>query len=278
MHRIELDYQAGSYRAPGQLPKRPTDETRYLSNDQIQHLTDILADIPALLEDLEIATTKNVRFPTRTIQGDGTEAAIMFNTSASYAAKQLRTVTVGAAIHLWNRLVPAGIRHRLDNPTLAAEWLTGSLDRLALQPDAEQTARDITRAHNRAIRVIEHPQETRYLGECPKCHNDLEADEEATHIECPCGWAAPIDDVLAEALKLGDDLLFTDTELVGAIQVDGRNLTRDRINGWVRRRRLEPRTKVSWWHGKLQVVRAYRLGDVRQLILELERRKDRKAS
>lgn len=274
MHRIELDYQAGSYRAHGRLPKRPNDDPRYLSTEQIVHLAAILEDIPALLEDLEIAIMKDVRFPTRTVQGDGTEAAIMFNTSASYASQQLRIAITGAAVDLWNQLVGAGIHHHLADPVDAAEWLNASLDRLALVPDAEQTARNVTRAHNRGIRVIEHPRETRYLGECPKCHADLEADETATHIECDCGWAAPIDDVLREALKFGDDLLFTTDELAEAgIQVAGQVLTYERIKKWGQRGRLEPRTKITWWQGKLQSVRAYRLGDVRQLILELERKK-----
>lgn len=280
---LDLSYQAVRYHAPGRLPKRPDDEDRYLSTDQIDHLAATLRDVPQLLEDLDIAITKDVRFPTRTVHGDGTEAAIVFNTSASYASNQLRTAVTAAAIHLWNHLTP-GTRHSLHDPLDAAEWLHNSLRKLALVPDAETSAKAISRAADRAMRVIDHPREVGYLGQCPKCGADLEAEAGSQYVVCQeptgddiCGWTAQVDQVIRGAIVRSRDRLFTDSELVGVFRIDdGRDVTRNQINSWARSGRLTPHEEKRWDKHAQKIVsrRTYRLSEVQQLVDELQRKRE----
>lgn len=312
LQAFELDYQTVRWADTlDRWPTRPDDENRYLSTEQIDRIANVLRDLPQLLEDLEIAITKDVRFPPRKIrprladeplpgpfspadQKSASEAGVIinrppvFNASASQARSQIGKAVTVAAIHVWNRLAP-GVRHKLADPLDAAEWLHGQLDQLALDPEAEKIGRRIVSRVRHGHHVIDHPREIRYLGICPKCGADLEVEHGDDTIVCQqivdttgddvvvCGWFGAVDVIIADAIKASRDALFTDSELVGVFELDGRQVTRNQINSWSRSGRLAPHEQKRWnkHSSKIESRRTYRLSDVQALVDELERKRSR---
>lgn len=253
----------------------------------VADLRGVLADIPALLADLELARTKIVSFvaPSTPHHDDNpdpaespaeTSTALPWSEAASRADRRLRANLAAAT---------AALALPDSPPATAARLITGRLTQLARRDDATTWARRLTRAAAAAHRAIDRPPSLWYYGPCPTCGRDIytERVRDLPHAEvaCPrkdCAYSAPLADHRLAQLDAGEDRMLTVGELVGAITSAGEHVTRDQINSWIRREGLprEPRTIPRLTAGgKLMHVEVYvyRLGDVRRLALEAEQRR-----
>lgn len=275
---LSIDYQSRPWRAIGGIPEH-TDRGEYVSRDQLSYTARCLEDVPYLAADLEITASRQDRFPSRpTVNGDGSESPLPYREGALRAAERLAFVVTSVAALVWHRATAGQPTPRWTGYE-AAGWLLASLDQLAHDPDAEQLARRICEAHDRCLEgPIEHPPEWRYLGRCPSCGDDLEAQRGQPKVQCPCGWTADTQAVIDRALEAAQDMLLTDTQLVGALELDGRAVTRDQIKGWHARGRLAGHEQQRWAPraGRIVTVRTYRLSEVRNLVSQLEARRTRR--
>lgn len=272
-HVLDLDYRSRPWAAAGSLPDRPEGEEEHLGREQARHLARVLDDLPYLIADLEVAATKQDRFPHRPVpEGDGTESPLPYRVGAADAAQELALAVLTVAQIVWHR-ASGGQASPFRNAREAAWWLRSSLRVMAQDPDAEAYAYRICAAHDQAMGgPIERPPDWRYLGDCPNCGVDLQAESTAEIVECDCGWRKDIQDVINDALAATEDMLFTETQLVGALELDGKIITRYQIQGWHRRGRLAGHEHKRWAPNarKIISVRTYRLGDVRALVSALE--------
>lgn len=278
---MRLDYLSRPWQAFGGIPDAPDQEREHIARDQLNYLDRCLADVPYLAADLEIAATKQDRFPSRpTPITDGTESPLPYREGAARAADRLWLAVLSVATMIWHHGThgqPAPFRSSRD----AAAWLRTNLPALARDPDAEQYARRIADAHDQALAgPVERPPDWTYLGPCPACNEDLEALSGQDRVTCDCGWTEDVRTVIAQALEAAQDMLFTDTQLVGALELDGKIVSRDQIKGWHRRGRLQAHDVKRWAPRagsgatpKIVTVRTFRLSEVRELVARMEARR-----
>ncbi|GAA1436377.1 hypothetical protein GCM10009616_35980 [Microlunatus lacustris] len=233
----------------------------YLCDDCADQLQQVLADLPALLRDLGDATCKQTAFVQHGSrhgqQQARDEAPVDFNPSASHARAKLLTAV-----------------RRLGSRTV---------HQLVVDPTAAEIAHEITVAASRGQRIIDSPPSLWFYGACPECRTELyleriDGDDPEATIHCDsCGYAANLQAHNRAQLNAGEDRMLTVTELVSAITTAGEVVTRNQIDGWIRRGGLprEQRPIPRWRDGRLvaELVYVYRLGDVRDLALQAEIRK-----
>lgn len=240
----------------------------------------VLSDIPALLHDLDLAITKGVRFvqhgQRKTSEARPDEAPVDFNPAAADARQRIIDALDQTAADL------AGIH---PGPPTAIAWqLRVQARRLAWRDDTPAHARTISTAVARAHRVIDAPKDLVYYGPCPTCGDEIwlerlrEDDREP--VTCPnpaCAYRARLTAHQLQQLDLNHEKLMTVSELVSAITSAGETVTRDQINGWIRRGRLATHTmsRPRFYDGQIhsEQITTCRLGDVRALALEAEERR-----
>jgi hypothetical protein len=239
----------------------------------------VLADIPQLLDDLDIAIAGETRFVEhghRTLNGDqptgGGHPAV--------AAQQRLTLALygdGTDTH-------PGVSDWFNNygPASYARQLARHLTQVQHEPRMPNLARDLTQAASRAHHVIDSPADMTYYGPCPDCGRDLIQDRiwqsrdpddpklASDLVTCrypSCGYTATLDVHQQNLLAAGENRWLTVGELVSAITSGGEPVTRKQINGWIEREGLarEKRIRPRYINGELVTseVWTYRLGDVR---------------
>jgi hypothetical protein len=249
-----------------------------ICTDCAESLARVLADVPLLLDDLDIAISGATRFvehgasETRNPDRTGSHPAI---------AAQQRLTTAMTAVADW---------FDDKDPTRLADQLSKWLDRLAGLPPMPRIARNISQAASKAHKIIDAPAELWYYGPCPSCERDLwqeriHHEDTKTPIVCrfpSCDYAAPLDVHNRKALEVGHDRLMTIDELVGAIASGGIPITREQIKGWIYRDGLprEKRNRPRYVDGELHQneVWTYRLGDVLDCVLRVEAKRNRAVS
>ena len=214
------------------------------------HLERLLGDVPAIVEALQTAHTKDTRFPAlghkrHDPEQAADESPIPVNLGASRVLADLTATLGGDPVRASRYWLTYPTRNRLANAML----------------------RDLSRAMRRAHHVIDRPEDLVYVGNC-QCGRELHTPRGHT-ILCDCGyhaeWQAHLDQILADRL----DTLMTVSELTTATGLDrGRvkNLTR-RMTGT-----KVARPHLSGWVISSEEVEMYRLGDV---IAEHERRQEK---
>lgn len=214
------------------------------------HLERLLGDVPAIVEALQTARTKDTKFPPLGHKHTDPEQAadespIPVNLGASRVLADLTTTLGGDPVRASRYWLTYPTQNRLANAML----------------------RDLSRAMRRAHHVIDRPEDLVYVGNC-QCGRELHTPRGHT-ILCDCGyhadWQAHLDQILADRL----DTLMTVSELTTATGLDrGRvkNLTR-RMTGT-----KVARPHLSGWVISSEEVEMYRLGDV---IAEHERRQEK---
>lgn len=138
-----------------------------------------------------------------------------------------------------------------------------------------QLARDISQAASRAHKVIDAPTQLFYYGPCPDCGEDILQErvhhtDTDTKIKCrylSCGYNQPVDIHQQTILNGCLDLWMTVKEMVGVFDLGGVTVTRDQINGWIRRGRLTKGPGAAEWRNGVLVVAeegaaTYRVRDV----------------
>jgi hypothetical protein len=152
---------------------------------------------------------------------------------------------------------------------------------LIRRPDGPDWARRISTAVAGAHRAVDSPPSPWYYGPCPDCHRDIYAERTdsadlSAMVVCGapgCPYAARLDDHRLAQLDAGDDRWLTVGELVGAITSAGETVTRDQINGWIRREGLAREVRVDVRLGVRSEAYVYRLGDVRRMAQAAEARR-----
>lgn len=241
----------------------------------------VLQDVPALALDLQVALTRQTSFVQhglhrrRDEEGEDEGEPVEGSTGPlpwdEAAAKALH--------HLATALRAGGHVEPLTTSWVdLADQALGQLPNLLLDPQVGAWAERLSRAVLHGYRVVDRPPDVWYFGPCPKCGEDIYDERTVTDVSCvACTYSAPLADHQLACLDAGDDRLLTVSELVGAITAAGEAVTRDQINGWIRREGLarEPENRVVWRKGRLsqESVWVYRLGDVRRLAREAEERR-----
>ena len=233
-------------------------------------LTAYLADLPMVIEQLEVALRKAHRFAPHGFRRGDTEtpdeAPVPWNPSA---------VRCLADVH----------RFMLDAPLKDRHWILESLSKLT------------RRAHG----IIDRPVD-REITMCPKCREEIivtnrnlavtcgakvvEDDPEAPEPEEGqqrqqrariCDYAASWEQHRKDLLQVNADAMLTLKDLVIVFADAGVRIDRNRINYLIRRHGL-PREEIQspkWRAGKIvsEPQWVYRLGDVQDLQAQLAREK-----
>lgn len=247
-----------------------------LCGDCLSDFERVLADVPWLLDDLDIAISGDVRF---------VEHGVRMGTLESDAAGPSRHPAVAAHHRLCLAIIGDGTGAHpgctdwfdARSPLGLALNLRLYLHRLASEPRMSVLAHDISSAAKRAHHVIDMPKDLVYYGPCPDCGRDIvqeriHKDDEETLVQCrysSCKYGQPLDAHNKRILESSTDRWLTIDELVSAITRGGEVVARKQIERWIDRNGLarELRTRASWRAGELVTneVWTYRLGDVREM-------------
>jgi hypothetical protein len=220
----------------------------------------VLADIPQLLDDLDIALgyARFVEHGTR----NGSQESSGGN----------RIIT---AIHnLSQAIMKAAGWFDANTPELVARGLLIHLDKLASLPETRSLALKISIEASRAHKVIDVPPEIWFYGACPACEHDIWQErirpDDDTLVTChqrDCTYTAPLDEHHKRLLDAGNDRWLTMDELVATVTKAGEVVTRKQIQRWRDREGLpmESRSLAYWIDGELVTseVEVFRLGDIR---------------
>lgn len=280
-HVIPITYPAGVWgygqaAQQGRVPNvlvcdhgRPDGMT--LCPDCAAQLERALGDVPALMADLTLAFTKQVRFvengapdepaPEGEEDPDYTgvyteESPLPYNQTASKATRRL-----------WQALG--------GEPVDRSRQLLGDWKTTLRHPDLHMLAGRVTAAVASAHQVIDRPPTYMPYGQCPKCHNQIkqervDPEDPNGRVECPCGYTAALDDHNRAQLDLGENVHYTETELLRVLADGGEPAKRHEVNNLINRQGL-PREKGQrrrWVDGRQEPyeVDVYRLGDVRDAL------------
>ena len=296
----ELDYSrrrwAGMDRGRRDNPKpaivdcnHPSDNW-YLCPDCASILELCLSDLPALLNDLNLAITNQTRFIEHgTLEQPSQPEHVIDRIPAGYlkvpfnrAASNARQTLI-RAIRNAKGFAP-NVAGLTDTETV--DYAAEAIQDLTRQDDATFAASRITRAIATAHNTIDRPRDWQFLGYCPApqedghpCKRELNAEMGDEYVTCDCGqYTAKVEDHIAGALDGIDDQLMTDSELIGAVLLAGEPIRRTQIHSWAKTGRIEPHFRIKpvlRRDGTLgsEKIRVYRLGDVRTLAAEAERKR-----
>jgi len=237
--------------------------------------TRVLADVPGLFEDLDIAIAGEAKFVEHGFRGGALALGeVGTNRNPAVAAQQRLTLAIlgdGTAAH-------PGCSDWFDSrdPARSARNLSACLPQLLNQNRMPVLAHDISSSAARAHHVIDTPKDLVYYGPCPDCGRDItqeriHKDDTEKKVQCrylTCGYAETLDLHQRRILDSAEDRWMTVTELVSAITSGGEVVTRTQIYNWERSQGLarEMRDRPKWVNGELvnDQVWCFRLGDVRQ--------------
>lgn len=257
-----------------------------------------LADTPALIEDLTIATTKQARFRSQggksgsakttsvewakiggrylepTTYTDGTYEApasetarrvpVPYDRRAGRTWTQLSRAIVAAAKAVADR---RGARLEVTDPVRLSRYLLAHIGVLTQHADAGALTAAVLIAAEKAHAVIDRPKDSIYIGICrtDHCRTPLHADPDSAWHECgTCHETYDVNTARNALLDKTHDALVTATELVDVAKTHGHKVTRKMIEGYVARGRIVAR-------GKRGRVAVYRVGDLLELLDEREK-------
>jgi len=258
-----------------------------------KELVRILSDIPQLIDDLDIAVAKEARFVEHGTflgsmededLGPSTNPALSAHARLVLALRGDDTNEHPGVSDWFDSRDPSRMARELEVQLARSLTLSGYFGALRREARMRRLAIDISGAAARAHRVIDSPADMVYYGPCPDCGRDIVQErigpEERTPVRCrftSCGYTAPLDVHQRKLLDGYEDRWMTVNELVSAITSGGEVVTRDQINGWIRRHGLarEKRSRPRYVDGELvfDEVWTYRLGDVRERAAEVAERK-----
>jgi hypothetical protein len=248
----------------------------------------VLADVPRLLDDLDIAIAGESRFVEHGVRNGSTDAKASGRHPAIAAQQRLTLALIGDGTQ-----THPGVRDWFDyyGPASLARQLAKCLDQpgtsVRLEPRMPNLARDISAAASRAHHVIDMPTDLCYYGPCPDCGRDIvqeriHRDDDKTPVVCrypSCEYAQPLAEHQRKLLVAGEDRWLTVGELVSAITSGGEVVTRHQIRHWIDKEGLprETRSRPQWVDGELKPheVATYRLGDVRELAQRADQKRQR---
>lgn len=244
--------------------------TRLCSSCEVL-LENLVGDIPALVEHLEEAMSRDVRFVSHgALAGAEDDPPLGLNLAASDTLRDLRDSLVypDDAAKLAARIRPD---RAAEVTTRQSRWMLMHWHDVLRHVNIRSIAHTLSQTVRRAHRVIDRPRDWMFLGACPNdCGAHLWAERDAERVACPngaCGWSGTVTDLVAGWLEAGDDRYLTERELLLAIP----GLTRSSLRWWIDHEGLprQEMTRPCWLEdGTLAPAKkfwTYQLGAVRKL-------------
>lgn len=213
-----------------------------LCSDDTDAMLGMLAAVPQLLEQLDVAVSRQAKV------GNGGKAG--------KGSAHLRSpINVGAM----------EVRDELE--AVAAIWGSLTVEALRRDPNVARGVVVLGRSVKNAYRAIDRAQERVYLGVCmyeegdATCHAELWARPNAKELTCSqCGVTHDVAERRAWLLLHAADTICTVREASQWLgDVGGIPVTQDRIRGYVKRKRLTYRPGVD---------RRIRLGDLLDIVMQ----------
>lgn len=240
-----------------------------------------LGDVRWLLDQLDVVLTRQTAKASGGYVSGTSEQPIPYDLRASDAKDALVNLVL-----TWARLVED--EHNEDEPPIGpthdflcydescrqiigvhmpsfggvgtiAMWLGSFSGWIRTHAAGADAVSEIMAAVGAARRVIDVRPEKWYAGPCTTdgCGHDLYADRTAQAITCPaCGERFDVAERRAFLLESARDHLGTVREIVGLFRGV---VTRDQMNGWVRRERVVAKGSVTQ---RGRTIATYRVGDV----------------
>lgn len=230
----------------------PTRDNASLCDPHASQLTQALAEVPFLAEQLEISRTRQRASGGTAGSGDNT---VPWDEKASQAIQALH-----ATLHTWVRFCDEEhIPHQSPNRDLPADddkamsrWLMWRVDGLTLHELGPDAWEEITNSTADARRVVfRKPKPKVYLGACTVTLNHVECghavyanqgDLNGRCVSPDCRTEYPVKESHARLLKALDDRLLTAADVATTATYMDLPVARDRIrkqiNTWHKRGRL----------------------------------------
>lgn len=268
-----------------------------LCRDCLKVLERVLAEVPWLLRELDVAEAKESKFSP---SGDkvttiGGSLPMPIDLSAVDARNDMRDKLVLWVADLSRSKHVAALVYY--SPITASAWLLRHLERIRVFDAAGDLMEEICACRAAARYVIDRPAERRYLGECgatmpipeldgelsEPCTETLWGRQGDTFAYCKlCGaeWLMEprLERIQDEAMNGMNDRIMTATQAAETLVAFGvassttPTRLRDQITKWAERKQLTKRIDLPA-AGKHRP--GYRLGDIIDLVLELNDRKDK---
>lgn len=204
-----------------------------------------LGDLDALLEDLDIALSRQSRKRPARGNHERDDKPLPYDIGASRAASELKAVLVG-----WARLVSEEREAPLtcsDTSQSISSWLLHHTRWLAHHDAAADAYSEIVGAVNNIRRTIDIAPDTRFIGPCyaeldgVECTETLYGIEGADTVKCrTCGTVWNARDRTLEALAHADRIAQDATTLSRSFSLKGIALDTERIKNWAKRGHLIP--------------------------------------
>lgn len=237
-----------------------------------------LGDVPALVEDLDVALSRQAVFGDRA-GGKSAEKPLPIDPRASEVGWVLRNTlstwirvlveeghaqahSSGAETSGWSSGCDGlGAGSQPLTAAFMARWLLGHVEAIRHHQAGGEAADEIRSAIAHVRRVIDRPAQRWYAGAC-NCGTDLYVRPGATVIACrDCGTEHDVAKRRTELLDALEDRLATTVEISRAVRTIGQiEVTPSAIRGYAFRGRLEAKTVDR------QGRPLYRMGDVLDLM------------
>lgn len=184
-------------------------------------LKKVLAEMPALIDELEITATKQDKIGAGGKRGKGDEAPLPFNWSASDQLFAIMNTLGTWARHMFEARYPSDAPFPLGEPAVfvtdvlvtvrrnrwfvsretrmvreesrpgaveIAQWLLGMVQSIRMDEAGGQIYDEVTYAHDQAQRLIDRPEPEIYAGRCDAADVRVRADDgRLTPHVSPCG-------------------------------------------------------------------------------------------
>jgi hypothetical protein len=246
-----------------------------------------IAEMPALVIELEVTATKQDRISTGGKRGKGDEAPLPFNWSASDQLWAIwNTLSTWARHIAESRSVPCPSKDALMG------WMLGAVQSIRMDEAGGLIYDEVTYAHGQAQRLIDRPEPDIYAGRCDaadvrvraengqltpavsSCGADLYARLDDKAVKCrACGAEYDLADRKRELLDRVDDEWARPHVIANALTSLDEPVTPETLRKWIERGHIK-QTGIDD-DGKA----LYRVGDVRvRIALMRVRRAERLAS
>lgn len=224
-----------------------------LCSEDTAHYLTLLAAVPALVEQLDIAASRQARIATGGKSGVGTARE---RNHVNWGAVAVRDALLVEAA-LWGDDVDAVRRH----------------------PRADRILHGLGTAVRDAYRAIDRAQDRQYLGQCLfeenglTCHAELWIKRGAHQVRCSqCDTVHDVPERRATLLDEAADLIVTPKEASAYVgEIGGITVGQQRIRNYLDRGRIAERPAFDG-------VKRFRLGDLLEILLDDAARHDVQAS
>lgn len=230
-----------------------------------------LAEIPFLVRQLEIVTTRQARHSTPNDGGRSTVTPLPFHSAASDTRIKLQAALEGAARKLIRDTCPTS--PRADD---VSAWLALHVNEIRHHHEAHALVRKIMDPTTKAWTLIDRPADRWYAGRCnavidgAECGRELYAQAWAAIVECSaCHWQHDVAARREWLLDAAEDQLANAATAARAVTwLSETPVTPHRIAMWVKRKRLHAKAHEPYGSATdpERTRPLYRIGDVLDLL------------